>query len=98
MQRNFQSSYRPRRDAGSHVGADSPQVTMEVDIPRALAGRIIGKNGVTVRRIETNSGAQVHVEGAKGEAERTYVVAKGYIEQVHFPQPAFLTSEVTLLG
>jgi len=77
MQRNNQSPNLARA-----IEAVEPQVILKADIPRDLVGPIIGKSGATVRRIESDTDACVNVEVAKNQGERTYVVAKGSIQQV----------------
>lgn len=59
--------------------ADMPQQrTMEIDIPRELAGLVIGKNGSTIRGIEEATGAKLHVKTPEGGGRgRTYVVVVG---------------------
>lgn len=49
---------------------------MEIDIPRELAGLVIGKSGSTIKGIEEATGAKLHVNIPEGRG-RTYVVVVG---------------------
>jgi len=82
MRRGAHSSSRPRRKEYD-LQAGASLVTLEVDIPGDLAGRIIGKGGSTAKRIERATGATVRVETCKVEGGRACVVAKGDTEQVN---------------
>lgn len=55
---------------------------MEFDIPRGLAGKVIGHKGTTCSRIKNVSGANVYVAIPERDDGRTYVEVTGDCEQV----------------
>ena len=80
MHRSSNPSIRRRQDEG--VEAVEKQ-RMEVDIPRDLAGHVIGKDGATTRRMHNRTGATVHVSTPEVEGGRTFVALTGTLHQVN---------------
>lgn len=61
----------------SEVVASANQRTVEVKVPRAVVGAIIGKSGANIKKIEKDTGARINLkdedEGSQSE-ERTVLI------------------------
>jgi len=79
MHRGYQSPPLSRRQ--ERFGESVGQVTMEVDIPRDMAGLVIGKSGSTMRRIIKRTGADAYVDIPDVETGRTFVAVMGTVDQ-----------------
>lgn len=64
------------------VAREGPDITIEVDIPPFLVGKIIGHGGSTLDCIKARAGVFAYVHGSSVENPRAYVEIRGGVEQV----------------
>lgn len=67
----------------SDVVASSNQRTVEVKVPRAVVGAIIGKSGANIKKIEKDSGARLNLkdDNEEGENAERIVLIQGEREK-----------------
>lgn len=89
MRRSDFHSSREFRNQSSrdYEGASSQEApdkkVMEVDIPRSLAGLVIGHKGSTTKRIMRKTGVYAYVDIPNRDDGRTFVKVRGTHTQVH---------------
>ena len=93
-------------EEGSEEVASANQRTIEVRVPRAAVGAIIGKSGANIKKIEKDSGVRVNLkdENEGSESEERIVLIQGerekakraeiLVKKIIAEQPVIRTEEI----
>jgi len=69
-----------------HNDAEGPQTSTQVTIPKDAAGAIIGKGGARIRKIRSDSGANISIEDSRPGVNDRVITITGAESQIKHAQ------------